>query len=172
MKKLFLLFLIVFSSQSFAGDPLISNQDCIDAYRTGYINLEEYIRRFNDGSYNRFEMSTAVSANSTILGGIRTACLAFENPSVGKCVKAYKELYTDLRDNVKLGAILMGNQTEITYSKKMQQVIEEVKRDSEGKTGLGRLFQSLRIGIGALSETVQRAKDITMLEFVDAKCGN
>ncbi len=172
MKKFFLILLLVFSSQSFAGDEFLSNQDCIDAYRSGYLNLEESIGWFNEGSFNRFEFSAFVTTNSTGVGAVRTACLAFENPSVSSCVEAYKELYKDLRSNIKLGAILVGNQTQVTYSKKMQQVIEEVKRDSEGKTGLGRFFQSLRVGIGAISETVQRAKDITMLEFIDAKCGN
>ena len=169
MKKVLLLALMIFSSSSFAG---LTNQDCIDVYRTGYINLKYSIERFNDQAYNRFEMSADVSANSTVVGAIRTACLAVENPSVENCVGAYKELYKDLRDQVKLGAILMGNQTYITYSPKMQKVVKEVKRDKEGKTGLGKLFQSLKVGVGLLSETIQRSKDITMLEFIDATCGN
>lgn len=171
MKKLLVLILVM-SSSVFAGDELLSNQDCIDIYRTGYINLTHYIERFNDGAYNRFEMAGAVNTNSAVIGGVRLACQAVENPSVENCVKAYKDLYKSLREKVKVGAILMGNQRAVTYSTRMQSVVEEVSREGQSETALGRIFTSLRVGLGVISETVSRSKDITLLEYIDMKCNN
>lgn len=171
MKKVLLLLAILMSSNSFAAD-FLSNQECIDVYRTGYLNLSEAVRKFNDGSNNRYEFSTEVSANSTVIGVVRGACLAVESTSIEDCVGAYRDLYKDLRKQIKLGAILMGNQTAVAYSKKMQQVIEEDTRVAKKDTLWGKIKKSLKIGAGVVTETFQRTKDITMLEFIDAKCGN
>lgn len=172
MKKLFLLLLVIVSANSFASEEFLSNQECIDVYRTGYLNLQDSVIRFNDGSYNRFEFAGDVSLNSSAIGISRAACLAVENDSVTKCVTAYKDLYKDLREQIKLGAILSGNQTHVTYSKKMQQVIEQETREVKDDSLMGKLKRSLRLGAAAISETFQVSKDITMLEFIDMKCGN
>jgi hypothetical protein len=171
MKKIIVLIAAFCSFNLLAGEVL-SNQQCIDVYRTGYLNLEHSVLRFNDESYNRFELAADVSANSSVVGVVRAACLAVENPSVEKCVVAYKDLYKDLREQVKLGAIIMGNQKKIAYSKKMQQVIEREEREVENTSLLGKLSRALRIGVATISETIEVTKDITALEFIDAKCGN
>ena len=169
--KILLIVLTLFCSNLMAAEVL-SNQQCIDVYRTGYLNLESSVRRFNDESYNRFEFAADVSANSSMVGVARAACLAVENDSVEKCVVAYKDLYQDLREQVKLGAVLMGNQKQVTYSRRMQQVIEREEREVENRSLLGRISRALRVGAATITETIEVAKDITALEFIDAKCGN
>lgn len=171
MKKIIVL-LAAFCSFNLLAGEILSNQQCIDVYRTGYLNLEYSVGRFNDESYNRFEFATDVSANSSVIGVVRAACLAVESPTIEKCVVAYKDLYSDLRDQVKLGAVIMGNQKKIAYSKKMQQVIEREEREVENTSLLGKLSRALRIGAATISETIEVTKDITALEFIDAKCGN
>ncbi len=171
MKNLIIFLAAVCSFNLFAGE-ILSNQQCIDVYRTGYLNLENSVQRFNDESYNRFELAADVSANSSVVGVVRAACLAVESPSNEKCVDAYRDLYSDLREQVKLGAILMGNQKKIAYSKKMQQVIEREEREVKNTSLLGKISRALRIGAATISETIEVAKDITALEFIDNKCGN
>jgi hypothetical protein len=91
MKNMILVLAALFSVSSFAAD-ILSNQQCIDTYRTGYLNLENSVQRFNDSSYNRYELTADVTANSTVVGVVRAACLAVENDSVEKCVDAYRDL--------------------------------------------------------------------------------
>lgn len=172
MKKTLFLLLVLISSNSFASEAFFSNQSCIDTYRTGYTQLQEAVRKFNDGFDNRFEFSAKVSANSTTIGVIRGACLMVENPTVEDCVTAYKDIYGDLRSQIKLSAILMGNQERVTYSEEMQKVVESETRTRESQSLLSKLKRSLNLGVGVITETFERVKDITMLEFVDAKCGN
>lgn len=172
MKKVLLLLAVLFASNAFAEGEIMSNQECINLYRSGYLTLQNDVERFNDGYYNRFEFSFEVTATSSALGALRGLCLVVESPTNEDCVTAYKDLYKDLRGKVKLGAILSGNQTAVTYSMKMQKVVEEETREVKKDTLWANLKRSLKIGAAVVSETIQRSKDITMLEFIDQKCGN
>lgn len=172
MKALLFGLAILFSSNVFSQDKFLSNQDCIEVYRDGYVMLSSEIENFNEGYSNRAEFAFMVSGISTEMAIHRGACMMFENTQVTEnCVAAYKDLYKDLRGKIRLGAILSGNQTIVTYSKKMQKVVEEETRVSKDESFLGRMKRALKIGTGVISETIQRSRDITMLEFIDMKCG-
>ncbi len=174
MKKLISALFMILSFSNFANaadEGVLSNQNCIEVYRDGYINLTNEIMDFNDEYSNRFQFATLVSAISTEVSLYRAACSLTENSNVtANCVNAYKDLYKDLREKVKLGAIISGNQTKVTYSKKMQQVVEEETRTTKDESFLGKIKRGLKIGTGVITETISRSRDITMLEFIDLKC--
>lgn len=154
-----------------AQDDFLSNQDCINVYRDAYVDLTYFIDSFNNEEMNRAEFSFMLSGLSTEVALHRGACLAFENKEItADCVGAYKDLYKDLRSKVQIGAIMVGNQKKVTYSKRMQKIVEEETREVKDESFLGRIGRALRISTGVISETVKRSRDITMLEFIDLKC--
>lgn len=173
MKTIIIGLTVLFSLLNLAKaqEGFLSNQDCIEVYRDGYIMLSNEIENFNEGYSNRAEFAFMVSGISTEMALHRGACLIFENTQVtGSCVAAYKDLYKDLRSKVRVGAVIAGNQTKVTYSKKMQKVVEEETRVVKDESFLGKIGRALRLGTGVISETIQRSRDITMLEFIDMKC--
>lgn len=172
MKALICGLMMLISSVTFAQDKFLSNQDCIEVYRDSYLMLANEVENFNEGYSNRAGFVFMVSGISTETAIHRGACMMFENTQVTEsCVAAYKDLYKDLRGKIRLGAIISGNQTQVTYSKKMQKVVEEETRTSKDESFLGKMKRALKIGTGVISETIQRSRDITMLEFIDMKCG-
>ena len=169
MKKLFILIFLTLGL-SVQADLIPSNQECVNVYREGYLDLKQMVSDFNHEYYNRLQFATLVAANSTAVGTFRAACLAVESPSNTKCVESYKEIYKDLRTQIKLMSILSGNQTKVAYSAKMQSLVEKDRVEKKPKTILGKLGRFLKIGGGTIVEIIERTKQITILEFVDNKC--
>lgn len=127
----------------------ISNQECVEVYRDGYLDLRESIESYNAKKIDKHTFAAEVTAQSTMVKTLRAACFLTESPEVTDCVNDYKDLYKDLRGRVRVRSVLSGNQDTINYS------------DSGARTGgfFGGLFNS-----GA--DAVKR----TQLAVIDAKC--
>ena len=68
-------------------------------------------------------------------------------------------------------AIVTGNQTAVTYTDKMQEIIESEKVQKKKKQSiLGKIGSFFRVGSASIAEEVKRIKQITLLEFIDNKC--
>lgn len=129
----------------------IDNQKCIEVYRDGYLDLRDSVQDYNGGKLSRGEFAAEVTAIGTTIKGLRAACFFTESPDVSKCVDDYKEIYSGLRDRIRVRAVLSGNQDKINISE---------NNNSRSQGGfLGRLRNQ-----GA--DTVNQGK----LVLVDAKC--
>ncbi len=138
-------FIASFSLSTFA----LSNQECVEVYRDGYLDLRESIEEYNDKRLDKHGFAAEVSAQTAAVKTLRAACYFTESPDVSSCVEDYKELYQDLRDKVRVRSVLAGNQDYINYSDA-----------SSSKPGIiGRFFNS-----GA--DVVKLGK----LGIIDARC--
>lgn len=167
MKKFVLALLI--SSPIFAGD-LFTNQDCINVYRDAYLDLAQISKDFNSERLNRAEFSTLVIGLSTEVSIHRGACLVVESPSAKDCVSSYKEIYKGLRNNIKLGSVISGNQKKVVHTESMQKVVDTELREKKDESLLGKVSNFLKIKKGTIVEEVKVARNITMIEYLDLKC--
>lgn len=167
MKKLLLA--LVLTSTTFAGD-FLTNQDCIDVYRSAYLDLAQMTKEFNNEDLNRVEYSALVSGLSTEVVLHRGACLVMESPSAKECVASYKEIYQGLRKNVKLTAILAGNQKKVAHTESMQTIVDTELVEREDTSVLSKIGKFLKIKKGTIVEEVKKARNITMIEYLDLKC--
>lgn len=167
MKKIFIAFVLALTAT--AGD-LLSNQDCINVYRDAYVDLSEVTEHFNEERLNRVEYSAIVSGISTEVSLHRGACLIVESPSTKECISSYKEIYKGLRKNIKLSAILSGNQKKVSHTQSMQTIVDTELVEKKDASMLGKVARFLKIKKGTLVEEVKKARDITMIEYLDLKC--
>lgn len=159
-KPLLMVFLMSSLTPLCSGAAIVSNQECIEAYRDGYIDLRNSVEDFNSRALSKWEFSADVAAISTEVGALRAACSAFESPDVRKCVEDYRELYKDLRGRVNLTAVMAGNQTEITYSQDSRNVRSNIDEDGNA---VSRFFRNIR----------NRGTDLaqqTGLVLIDRRC--
>ncbi len=159
-KTIFLAVLFSGISTMSAQAAVVSNQECIEAYRSGYLDLRDSVEDFNDEHLSKWEFSAEVAAISTEVGALRVACSAFESPDVKKCVEDYKELYKDLRERINLPAVMSGNQTEVTYAADSRNVRGNIEDDGNA---VSRFFRNMR----------NRGTDIaqqTSLSIIDRRC--
>ncbi len=169
MKKLLISGLALLSISSFAGE-LLSNQDCISVYRDNYLQLRDFTEGFNSERLDRWEYSAFVTGTSTEVGVHRLACLIVESPSNTKCVEGYKEIYKGLRSQIKLGSIISGNQKKVAFTESMQTVIDTELVEKKDESVIGKISSFLKIGKGSVVEEVKKARDITLVEYLDLKC--
>ncbi|EQC47254.1 hypothetical protein [Bacteriovorax sp. Seq25_V] len=169
MKKIFLLGMTLLSFNSFAGE-FLSNQECISVYRDGYLELRDYTESFNEGRIDNWSYSTLVAGVSTEVSVHRLACLAVESPANTKCVEGYKEIYKGLRSKIKLGSIISGNQKKVGFTESMQTVIDTELVEKKDESVIGKISNFLKIGKGTVVEEVKKARDITLVEYLDQKC--
>lgn len=169
MNKIIILFMTLLTVNTYAAD-ILSNEECINVYREGYIDLKELVEDFNAGYFSSFGFASYVTSNSTGIMAHRAACAVVENPSNKECVLSYKKLYNDLRDRIKLSAIISGNQHKITYTDQMQTVVEREEIERQGETVFGSIVNFFRTGSATVRETIEETRQITMLEYVDSKC--
>lgn len=168
----FLIVLLAFSAH--ASQSVISNHECIGVYREGYLNLRDYVEAYNTDRMDKIEFSFMVSGNSTDIALHRSACYAFENNSVDDCVSKYKELYKDLRSQIKLRSVIVGNQDSVSYTEQMQEVIELEEaqaRESENQNWFQKLKGAFKSGTAIGQEAIERTKQVAKLAIYDDKCG-
>ena len=150
MKIITLLSIVFLTFSTFASEEsFVSNHECIGVYREGYVNLQEFIKSYNDEKIDGIEFSALLTGNSTDIMAHRTACFAFENPSVNTCVLKYKNLYKNLRSRVRLRSVLAGNQNRISYTEQSQKIHQV---DQEQTTWYQELRNVLRNGSDATKE--------------------
>lgn len=161
MKKSLLLALMITTLAPICSQAaLVSNQECIDTYRNGYLDLRDSIEDFNARRLSKWEFSADVASISTEVGTLRAACTAFESPDVKKCVEDYREIYKELRARVNLTAVMSGNQTEITYARDSRNVQNSIDEDGNA---ISRFFRNMR----------NRGTDIaqqTEIAIIDRRC--
>jgi len=133
----------------------LSNQECVEVYRDGYLDLRDRIVDFNNKGLDNTSFAAEVAAISTGVKALRAACYFTESPDVEECVDSYKGIYNDLRDRVRVRAVISGNQDYVNFS-------ESVSRE-EPSTGIGVFFGRLR---NAGADTVKRSQ----IAIIDAKC--
>ncbi|MEC7275883.1 MAG: hypothetical protein VXV96_06150 [Bdellovibrionota bacterium] len=148
MKKVLTLGLLaLLMGQSQAAD--LSNQECIEVYRDGYVMLREAVTDYNDKGLSRGEFAAQVTAIGTEVKALRFACFLTESPSVSSCVEKYEDIYSDLRSKIRVRSVLSGNQDSINITNSSSQ--------SNG------FFNRLR---NRGSDTLKQGK----LALIDAKC--
>lgn len=167
MKKVLLLSLLMFNGFS---AEFLSNQDCISVYRDGYLELKEATEQFNADRLDRWQYPLIVSGLSTEISAHRAACSFSESPSTKDCVESYKEIYKGLRSKIKLSAIMSGNQRKVAFTESMQTVIDTERVEREDDSVLGKISRFLKVKKGTIVEEVKKARDITMIEYLDSKC--
>lgn len=163
------MLIVLLTLPTFAGS-FLTNQDCIDVYRSAYLDLSQITKEFNNENLNRLEYATIVSGLSTEVVLHRGACLMMESPSAKECVASYKEIYKGLRNNVKLGAILAGNQKKVAHTESMQTIVDTELVEKEETGVISKVAKFLKITKGTIVEEVKIARNITMIEFLDNKC--
>ncbi len=159
-KPLRLALILTFLAPLYSGAAIVSNQECIETYRNGYLDLRDSVEDFNSKVLTKWEFSADVASISTEVGALRFACTAFESPDVRKCVEDYRELYKDLRGRVNLTAVMAGNQTEITYAQDSRNVRSNIDEDDNA---VSRFFRNIR----------NRGTDVAMqtsLAIIDRRC--
>ena len=123
MKSLLLSLALLVSSNVYADDL---NRQCRMAYNEAYDELKDRSEQFNEGDLSRGEFAALVVGITTELGAVRVTCRVFEDPDNRSCVDAYKERFWRLRDQIKVAAVLSGNQTEVDMS-----IVREIASDFE-----------------------------------------
>ena len=134
----------------------LSNQECVEVYRDGYLDLRESIIAYNGKSLGAGDFAGEVTATDAAVKGLRAACFFTESPDVKDCVESYKDLYKDLRGRVRVRAVLAGNQDSVSFS-------ENANSANENEGGIRGFFRNLRSG-GADATKLGR------LAIIDAKC--
>lgn len=133
----------------------LSNQECVEVYRGGYLDLRDSIVDFNNKQLDKTSFAAEVTGISASVRTLRAACYFTESPDVGECVDSYKGIYNDLRDRVRVRAVISGNQDYINFS--------EGVSTEEPSTGISGFFGRLR---NAGADTVKRSQ----IAIIDAKC--
>lgn len=162
-KKVFPLFLgavMLFGPLTRTAKAELTNQECIEVYRDGYLDLRDLINGYNDKSIEKGKFVASVTANSTDVRALRTACWFVESPNAKECVDSYKKLYNGLRDRVRLRAVLAGNQETITFTDDSANTRNSI--EEEGNP-ISRFWRGLR---NQGSDTVKLGK----LALIDIKC--
>ena len=107
MKKVLTLGLLaLLMGQSQAAD--LSNQECIEVYRDGYVMLREAVTDYNDKGLSRGEFAAQVTAIGTEVKALRFACFLTESPSVS-------------RSKIRVRSVLSGNQDSINITNSSSQ---------------------------------------------------
>lgn len=150
--------LIAFTIAALSITPAfaLSNQECVEVYRDGYLDLRESIVAYNGKSLRAGDFAAEVTATDAAVKGLRAACFFTESPDVKECVDSYKDLYKDLRGRVRVRAVLAGNQESVSFS-------EHAGTTDRNEGGIRGFFRDLRSG-GADAAKLGR------LAIIDAKC--
>lgn len=112
-KNFFLIFMLTLLSLSFSAQAELDNNACIRVYRDGALDLLELVEDYNNKNLNRGQFYTEVTAVGASIKTLRTACYFVESPEVDDCVDSYKKIYKELRDKVRLRAVMAGNQDKV-----------------------------------------------------------
>jgi hypothetical protein len=112
--RLFMKNLIFITTLLVSLSALADSADtCKDAYKDGYTDLVEASMDFNHGRIGKGEFATTVAMISTEVSAVRAYCSVVEDPADKKCIQNLKKVYKDQREEIKVIAVLAGNQTSV-----------------------------------------------------------
>lgn len=120
MKKLLFVLTLLLTFSSFAAT---SKEQCARTYLDAYLDLEEIAHSFNtDSSYSDAEFIKDYTVHKAELLARNTDCKfslsRVDKFSISKCSKAFKEIYTELNNEISISRTLFSSH------------IEEIKIDS------------------------------------------
>lgn len=156
----FLGALMLFGPLTTTAKAELTNQDCIEVYRNGYLDLRDLIKGYNAKTIEKGQFVAGVTANSTDVRALRAACWFVESPNAEACVEDYKELYSGLRDRVRLRSVLAGNQESITFTDDSSNTRSSIEDDGNV---IRRFWRGLR---NESSDAIKLGK----MAVIDAKC--
>ncbi|EQC46470.1 hypothetical protein M899_2070 [Bacteriovorax sp. BSW11_IV] len=104
-----ILFTLTQSAQAF-----VSNDDCRSLFNDAYQELSELTSEFNNKYMDKEDFAMRVGLLSTQVTGNKYLCKMLADAESVKCSELYESRYKRLRDEIRLGAILSGNQKEVS----------------------------------------------------------
>jgi septation ring formation regulator EzrA len=110
MKKITLAFIAIFLMNSAHA---LSDKQCRNIYNDSFESLLNASYDFNSRVLDKYEFAAKVTTISSSVTAIRAACAVVESPRNKNCVNAYKKRYKNLRKEIKVGSVLIGNQTRV-----------------------------------------------------------
>ncbi|MDD0853232.1 hypothetical protein HBN50_08990 [Halobacteriovorax sp. GB3] len=123
MKRYILLITAIFTF-SISASATYSDADCRQLFQNAYDELVGYVDDFNSGYMDDQDFVMRVGLLSTEVAANKFVCHLVATKESLSCLSAYEERYSALRNEIRLGAVIAGNQTRIEQS-----VMEKIRGD-------------------------------------------